>query len=110
MFPQVEDARRILVPAVNLDLQTQWAEAKDRQIQAGKQRRQGDADDNAKPNPDARDVRHGTSSCKVSELPSAQNWQGAQTHVAHRPFLIGFAPRTNSGARRPAEGCHFTTI
>src|SRR5580704_12012385 len=69
MFPQVEDARRILVSAVDFDLQTQWAEAEDRQIQAGKQRRQGDAGDNAKPNPDAGDVRHGTFSCKVSERP-----------------------------------------
>src|ERR1700730_12833446 len=60
IFPQVKDARRILVPAVSLDLQTQLAEAKDRQIQAGKQRGQRDAGDNAKPNPDTWDVRHGT--------------------------------------------------
>jgi hypothetical protein len=60
IFPQVKDARRILVPTVSLDLQTQLAEAKDRQIQAGKQRGQRDAGDNAKPNPDTWDVRHGT--------------------------------------------------
>jgi hypothetical protein len=38
IFPQVKDARRILVPAISLNLQTQLAEAEDRQIQAGKQR------------------------------------------------------------------------
>jgi hypothetical protein len=47
-----KDARRIFVSTVSLDLQTQLAEAKDRQIQAGKQRGQRNAGDNAKPNPD----------------------------------------------------------
>jgi hypothetical protein len=39
IFSQVKNARSILVPAVSLDLQTQLAEAKNREIQAGKQRR-----------------------------------------------------------------------
>jgi hypothetical protein len=69
IFPQIKDACCISVSAVGLDLQTQLADAKDSQIQAGKQGRQHDAGDNAKPNRHIWDVRHGAvSSCHGSEI------------------------------------------